>query len=74
MGAAAGVDAMTQVASRSEGLWDWQKEAFDAGVSSGYRAIVEAVTGTGKTHVGLAATLDSVSRGRQVLVVVHRPA
>jgi len=70
MGSAAGVDAMTQVASRSEGLRDWQKEAFEKWVSSGYRAIVEAVTGTGKTHVGLAATLDSVSRGRQVLVVV----
>ena len=70
MGAAAGVDAMTQVVNRSEGLRDWQKEAFEKWVSSGYRAIVEAVTGTGKTHVGLAATLDSVSRGRQVLVVV----
>ncbi|RRQ27389.1 DEAD/DEAH box helicase [Rhodococcus sp. Eu-32] len=70
MGAAAGVDAVTQVATRSEGLREWQKEAFDAWVSHGYRAIVEAVTGTGKTHVGLAATLDSVSRGRQVMVVV----
>lgn len=39
-------------------------------MASGYRAIVEAVTGTGKTHVRLAATLDSVSRGRQVLAVV----
>lgn len=61
---------MTQVANRTDGLREWQREAFEAWKSNGYRAIVEAVTGTGKTHVGLVAVLDSVSRGRQAMVVV----
>ncbi|WP_328811360.1 DEAD/DEAH box helicase [Rhodococcus sp. NBC_00294] len=48
----------------------WQKEAFDAWRAAGHRAIVEAVTGTGKTRVGIAAMVAARSMNQQVLVVV----
>ncbi|MGN7132499.1 DEAD/DEAH box helicase [Rhodococcoides corynebacterioides] len=48
----------------------WQKEAFEAWRAAGSRGIVEAVTGTGKTRVGVAAMLAARSMNQQVLVVV----
>ncbi|GAB84064.1 DEAD/DEAH box helicase family protein [Gordonia rubripertincta] len=48
----------------------WQKEALDEWHRRGRRAVVEAVTGSGKTEVGIAATLEAVAEGRRVLVVV----
>ncbi|CRK50444.1 Helicase C-terminal domain protein [Rhodococcus sp. RD6.2] len=48
----------------------WQQEAFDRWVAAGRRGVVEAVTGTGKTAVGITAAADAVDRGRTVLVVV----
>ncbi|WP_315773555.1 DEAD/DEAH box helicase [Rhodococcoides kroppenstedtii] len=48
----------------------WQKEAFEAWRAAGCRGIVEAVTGTGKTRVGVAAMLAARSMNQQVLVVV----
>ncbi|WP_206492551.1 DEAD/DEAH box helicase [Rhodococcus sp. KRD162] len=48
----------------------WQKEAFEAWRGAGNRAIVEAVTGTGKTRVGVAAIVSARSLDQQVLVVV----
>ncbi|MBY4111454.1 DEAD/DEAH box helicase [Rhodococcus fascians] len=48
----------------------WQKEAFEAWRGAGNRAIVEAVTGTGKTRVGVAAIVSARSLNQQVLVVV----
>ncbi|WP_141214468.1 DEAD/DEAH box helicase [Rhodococcus sp. 06-1474-1B] len=48
----------------------WQKEAFEAWRGAGNRAIVEAVTGTGKMRVGLAAILSARSLDQQVLVIV----
>ncbi|WP_277835521.1 DEAD/DEAH box helicase [Speluncibacter jeojiensis] len=48
----------------------WQREAFDTWVAAGRRGVVEAVTGTGKTAVGITAAADAVARGRAVLVVV----
>ncbi|MFL1598511.1 DEAD/DEAH box helicase [Gordonia amicalis] len=48
----------------------WQKEALDEWHRRGRRAVVEAVTGSGKTEVGIAATLEAVADGRRVLVVV----
>ncbi|MGU3435050.1 DEAD/DEAH box helicase [Actinomycetes bacterium M1A6_2h] len=51
-------------------LREWQKEAFEAWRAAGCRAIVEAVTGTGKTRVGIAAIVKARSLNQQVLVVV----
>ncbi|MCR8897185.1 DEAD/DEAH box helicase [Gordonia sp. GONU] len=48
----------------------WQQEALDEWRKHGRRAVVEAVTGSGKTEVGIAATLEAVAEGRRVLVVV----
>lgn len=51
-------------------LYDWQAEALDAWRRRGGRGVVEAVTGTGKTIVGIAAAADELARGGQVLVLV----
>lgn len=51
-------------------LFAWQEEAFEAWVGSGYRGIVEAVTGAGKTRLGLAAISAAAREGRQTLLLV----
>ncbi|MHB8434835.1 MAG: DEAD/DEAH box helicase [Acidimicrobiales bacterium] len=51
-------------------LYAWQIEALEAWRSAGHRGVIEAVTGAGKTMVGLAAALEELGRGGQVLVVV----
>jgi superfamily II DNA or RNA helicase len=51
-------------------LYAWQKEALNAWQRRGGRGVVEAVTGTGKTMVGVAAALDEISRRGQVVVLV----
>ncbi|MFC8181391.1 DEAD/DEAH box helicase [Rhodococcus sp. NPDC057297] len=51
-------------------LRDWQKEAFAKWRGTGCRAVVEAVTGTGKTRVGVAAIVNALSMDQRVLVVV----
>lgn len=51
-------------------LFAWQTEALDAWNGRGRRGVIEAVTGTGKTMVGVAAAADELSRGGQVCVLV----
>lgn len=51
-------------------LYPWQVEALDAWRSQAGRGVVEAVTGTGKTMVGIAAAAEELARGGQVLVLV----
>lgn len=51
-------------------LFAWQAEALDAWRRQGSRGVVEAVTGTGKTMVGVAAAWDELASGRQVCVLV----
>jgi len=48
----------------------WQREAFDAWRAAGRRGVVEAVTGTGKTAVGIYAAADAAARGLRTLVLV----
>lgn len=55
-------------------LFPWQREALAAWASAGSRGVVEAVTGTGKTMVGLAAIAQELERGGQVLVIVPTTA
>lgn len=51
-------------------LYDWQHEALDAWRGARRRGIVQAVTGSGKTRLGLAATVDALKKGFKVLVLV----
>lgn len=48
----------------------WQADALRAWRRRGRRGVVEAVTGAGKTMVGVVAVLDEVARRGQVCVVV----
>jgi superfamily II DNA or RNA helicase len=51
-------------------LYSWQRDALEAWGLAGHRGVVEAVTGAGKTMLGLAATVEEIARRGQVLVVV----
>lgn len=57
-------------------LWDHQKRALDAWLSSGGRGILEMATATGKTMVGLAVAekLFSLHGSLRVLVLAHSRA
>lgn len=57
-------------AIRHKPLWQWQREALNAWRGQGFRGVVEAVTGTGKTVVGIAAIAEEVKRGGRTLVLV----
>ncbi|WP_176522983.1 DEAD/DEAH box helicase [Blastococcus aggregatus] len=48
----------------------WQSEALAAWTSHERRGVVEAVTGTGKTTVGVLAAASAVDAGEKVLVLV----
>ncbi|HEX9226172.1 MAG TPA: sigma-70 family RNA polymerase sigma factor [Arthrobacter sp.] len=52
------------------GLYTWQQEAMDSWRAAGRRGVIEAVTGAGKTRVGIAAAFEAVRRGYKVLVLV----
>ena len=63
------------VSSRPSGevnphLWTWQAEALDAWHQSDCRGVVEAVTGAGKTMVGITAAFEAFRQGVKVLVLV----
>lgn len=51
-------------------LYAWQRQAIDAWQFEGYRGVVEAVTGTGKTRVGMVAIRDALSAGGVAHVLV----
>jgi len=55
---------------RSIRLYAWQAEALEAWERCGRRGVVEAVTGTGKTMVGVAAVLEQLRGRGQALVLV----
>lgn len=48
----------------------WQREALEAWFDAGGRGVVTAVTGTGKTHLGLEAMLRMHDRGGRSVVLV----
>lgn len=50
--------------------YSWQTEALEAWDKAGRRGIVEAVTGSGKTLVGMLAMFASLEEGAKVHVVV----
>src|SRR3954463_13825784 len=51
-------------------LYRWQLDALVSWLRCGRRGVIEAVTGSGKTDVAIAAIGDALRRGRFVLVVV----
>lgn len=55
---------------RGPTLYAWQEEALDAWRRQAGRGVVEAVTGTGKTMVGVVAAHDELASGGQVCVLV----
>src|SRR5688500_20389364 len=56
--------------SEQRELYRWQLDALVSWLRCGRRGVVEAVTGSGKTDVAIAAAADALRRGRFVLVVV----
>jgi superfamily II DNA or RNA helicase len=51
-------------------LYRWQLDALISWLRCGRRGVIEAVTGSGKTDVAIAAVSDALRRGRFVLIVV----
>ncbi|MGW4364326.1 DEAD/DEAH box helicase family protein [Nocardia takedensis] len=51
-------------------LRTWQTDALAAWRGAGHRAVIEAVSGTGKTALGVAAVAGGLDHGHRVLVVV----
>lgn len=51
-------------------LYPWQQEALKAWHSNARRGVVEAVTGSGKTRVGIAAAFEAARQGIKVLILV----
>ena len=61
---------VTSLSSPDRKLYRWQLDALVSWVRCGRRGVVEAVTGSGKTEVAIAAASDALRRGRFVLVLV----
>jgi superfamily II DNA or RNA helicase len=57
-------------ASVARELYRWQLDALISWLRCGRRGVIEAVTGSGKTDVAIAAATDALRRGRFVLVLV----
>lgn len=51
-------------------LYQWQELALNAWQEAGYRGIIEAVTGSGKTRLALAAMDAHLRLGYKVLIIV----
>src|SRR5882757_8843284 len=51
-------------------LYRWQLDALASWLHCGRRGVIEAVTGSGKTDVAIAAAADALRRGLFVLVLV----
>jgi len=61
---------LTNQSSESRELYRWQLDALVSWLRCGRRGVIEAVTGSGKTDVAIAAAADALRRGRFVLVLV----
>jgi superfamily II DNA or RNA helicase len=51
-------------------LYQWQRDAFNAWAKAGYRGVVEAVTGAGKTRLALEAIRQRIRVGGRCAVIV----
>lgn len=55
-------------------LWSWQRDALSAWKKAGHIGVVQAVTGTGKTMVGIAAIALGLKAGLRCVVLVPTDA
>src|SRR3954467_11001768 len=60
----------TGLGSERRELYRWQLDALVAWLRCGRRGVIEAVTGSGKTDVAIAAISAALRRGRFVLGLV----
>src|SRR2546421_11278682 len=67
---AASLTVLTGPDSSARELYRWQLDALISWLQCGRRGVIEAVTGSGKTDVAIAAVADALDRDRFVLVVV----
>lgn len=67
--AVSSADILTSVYIGPE-LRPWQRDALTSWQSASEQGIVEAVTGTGKTAVGIAAIAEAAAVGRRAVVLV----
>lgn len=51
-------------------LYAWQKEALSRWKEQDYLGVVEAVTGAGKSLIGINAAIEQIERGGFVLIIV----
>ena len=65
-----GVTVAATPVPKSLSLYAWQRRALDAWEMQGHRGVVEAVTGTGKTRVGMMAIRAALAAGGVVHVLV----
>lgn len=73
--AATSAPARARAALQAPAAWEltllpWQREALDGWYTAGGRGVVEAVTGTGKTHLGLELASQMARRGGRSTVLV----
>lgn len=61
---------LNQSNSQKIELYQWQKEALVKWKAQDYQGVVEAVTGAGKTRVGISAAIEELKQGGFVLVIV----
>src|SRR3954469_24719375 len=61
---------MNEVKKLDGELYPWQQEALAAWRANGRLGVVQAVTGAGKTRVGLAAVKEAWRQHRRVVIVV----
>jgi RNA polymerase primary sigma factor len=61
---------LSEVGVEDRELYRWQLDALVNWLRCGRRGVIEAVTGSGKTDVAIAAAADALRRDRFVLVVV----
>lgn len=71
MGSVAPLDQVhPRVSSDALGLRPWQEEALESWRRAGSHGVVQAVTGAGKTRVGVAAIAEALEIGRRAVVIV----
>ena len=71
----AGVDTSFEgavVKSLGKPLRNWQREALDAWQSNKQIGVIEAVTGSGKSLVGILAAAKALDAGMAVVIVVPK--
>lgn len=61
---------LDQIARPDRYLYKWQLEALTAWLACGRRGVIEAVTGSGKTDMAMAAISDAHRRELFILVIV----